>query len=302
MAAMALAASLGLGRSVQATPTLQIEMLDASGNASFGGPTTVSFGSGATITTMEATTIYVGENSSGSMIYSLNNPSSSFYDPATKSSSSGNYFYTINLTNVAESSSQTQAQLLDATTAVSFNEALKHGGSQPNPAPSLIVQLTSDSFSQPTTPLQMQTSLTITGITTTGGTPSPDYPNGSGDPDNVQATGQFNTNANVSTATGSELNANPVTRSLFGLTDPIAGNVVSLSNASAPFTLTSTMQFNLGGENDQAVAENTVTVTGTSADPPSPTPEPSTIALAITGLGAMGLMHLRRRRAAKAAA
>ncbi len=39
-----------------------------------------------------------------------------------------------------------------------------------------------------------------------------------------------------------------------------------------------------------------------SVTDPVVTPEPSTIALAIVGLGTMGLVHLRRRRAAKAAA
>jgi len=42
--------------------------------------------------------------------------------------------------------------------------------------------------------------------------------------------------------------------------------------------------------------------TFTPFTPPVTTPEPSTVALALSGLGTMGLVAVRRRRAAKAAA
>jgi hypothetical protein len=248
MAAMALAASLGVGRSAQANVTIDFNISPTGGNdLIFSNVAPGSY------------TYYLSTSNSGNSANTVQvtNPIAIFL---------GTYMYEVQLTITDNSANPgSQAQLIDSSVTTST-------GNQTTKSDLLAVTVSDSGFSAPTgSNLTLLSSLQVTSI---------------GDSDTVSASGSYVNNFNTSNSVTDNAGAD-------------SGKTVNNPSNHPGFTLSNVIVFALGTGSDTATVKNTVTL----SDPPTTsTPEPSTIALAIAGLGTMGLVHLRRRRAAKAAA
>ena len=258
MAAMALAWSIGLGRSAQATATVVLQE---------GSSTAYQFGQPGNLTFSTGTTYYVEESGNQTKVSTSNTGSFSNYDYSVK----------VNTLTDTVTSNPTTAELLQSSSDVS-----KIGVTSDS-----ITLKISDTFTQPA-----NTQVQLADARTSWSNFSE---SGLGFNDSITGTGTY-----TGTNAPSPLTENSGTLSpIFG---PASGSVSSSSATfmdGSSFTLVNAITLNLGGDQGSVSTTNEVTL----ADPPTTsTPEPSTIALAIAGLGTMGLVHLRRRRAAKAAA
>lgn len=278
--AAALAAGLAGGQSAHAGFSLSLDLQDNSQNSNSGAVTVATPASG--------TTYLIGLDSSGNTLVTTSTSPGDFYAPSGDHGAA-DYFYSVKVTyseaqNTAAGT--TTAQLVDMTTTVSKSTTYSSwlgNYSGPNPDPNIVIKLGYDQFTAPTGPsVQLKTALTVNSITNGS---NPDYPAGNSDQDKAFATGQLGSDTiNTSTATSNEHFAGT----------PVNGNVQTLSNNSSPFTMYNILRLNLGGDADSASVDNTVTLTG-----PAAVPEPSTIVAAIAGLGALGLVGLRRRMGLK---
>jgi hypothetical protein len=273
-AATALAASLGVGRSAQATPSPTLD---------------VSIQIGGTSSSVTGTVDVNSDGSYSGTFYVKLTTTGPFWNPTTHTSTGDSAHNTYEITvsggpgatNIPGTSSG--ANLLDTSTGV-----INHDTS--GAANSVTVTL-SGAFTQPTGSVTLQDALSVTSF-------NDSFP---GYDDKISGSASYNNGTQATTPLTSTV-LDPWNALTFPLN--VGTNTTSAFNNAGSFTLSNAITFNFGGDNgESATAQNTVQLNPTSSGLGDPTPEPSTIALAITGLGTIGLMHLRRRRrAAKAAA